>query len=80
MWKKNGEQLHPNFKHELDVYNEGPQTITLSLRIVNIQKYDFGDYVCEASNSMGSASEVMELYGRRTCTCTSTYNECTVFQ
>ncbi|XP_067666511.1 lachesin-like isoform X1 [Haliotis asinina] len=72
MWKKNGEQLHPNFKHELDVYNEGPQTITLSLRIVNIQKHDFGEYVCEASNSMGSASEVMELYEVYPITTTTT--------
>ncbi|ESO92522.1 hypothetical protein LOTGIDRAFT_120548, partial [Lottia gigantea] len=64
VWKKNGKELSTSWKYEVDIYNEDHNTITLSLRIANIDHDDFSEYVCEASNILGVASTKMLLYGK----------------
>jgi len=42
---------------------EGDHTLTLSLRISDIDDGDFGEYRCIASNSLGHDDAAMVLYG-----------------
>ena len=37
--------------------------VTLSLRILNVGREDFGNYTCKATNSYGSSEKTMLLYG-----------------
>ncbi|XP_041369787.1 lachesin-like [Gigantopelta aegis] len=65
VWKFKGRELSKSSKHNVEVFNEGDHKITLSLRIKDIGKEDYGLYTCVASNSMGRTSKRMELYGKK---------------
>ncbi|XP_046350652.1 limbic system-associated membrane protein-like [Haliotis rufescens] len=60
-WTRNNKRLSNSIKYELDLYNDGQDKITLSLRIAHIDRSDFGEYVCEASNSLGKTKAIMKL-------------------
>lgn len=62
-WTRNNKRLSNSIKYELDLYNDGQDKITLSLRIAHIDRSDFGEYVCEASNSLGKTKAIMKLVG-----------------
>ncbi|XP_050401914.1 opioid-binding protein/cell adhesion molecule isoform X2 [Patella vulgata] len=62
VWKKHERELSTSWKYEVDIYNEDHNTITISLRIANIDHEDFSEYTCEASNPLGIASAKMQLY------------------
>lgn len=47
----------------IDIYDEQKNSLTLSLRIFDIQESDFGTYTCVASNTLGEDTEAMILYG-----------------
>ncbi|KAK7491727.1 hypothetical protein BaRGS_00016983, partial [Batillaria attramentaria] len=51
-----------NQKYRLEIYDEDRNTITLSLRIFTIERHDYGEYTCVASNTLGKDSESMILY------------------
>ena len=50
-------------KYRMEIYDEEPNTITLSLRIFSIERHDYGTYTCVSSNKLGEDSESMILYG-----------------
>ncbi|PVD19835.1 hypothetical protein C0Q70_20328 [Pomacea canaliculata] len=50
-------------KYRTEAYEEDHNIITLSLRIFSIEKQDYGEYTCVASNKLGKDSESMILYG-----------------
>jgi len=55
---------------QVDLYDgadENTKKKTLSLRIQNLRKDDFGEYTCYAENGFGRDSETMILYGRCLC-------------
>ncbi|XP_041376178.1 limbic system-associated membrane protein-like [Gigantopelta aegis] len=62
VWKRHGVELSTSWKYEVDLYNDGPHTVTLTLRIANIDHNDFGIYMCEALNPHGMTSAKMMLY------------------
>ncbi|XP_021359328.1 lachesin-like isoform X1 [Mizuhopecten yessoensis] len=61
-WKRNGVEITNNYKYRVEVYEEDKNTITISLRIRQIDKDDYGPYTCKASNSLGTDMEEMLLY------------------
>ncbi|KAK2164811.1 hypothetical protein LSH36_58g03031 [Paralvinella palmiformis] len=66
-WEKDGRELTSSSgttsgKYRVQPYDEGEHTITLSLRIHNIEATDYGEYRCVASNSLGTDTESMWLY------------------
>ena len=84
-WQKDGRQLSSSTKYRLDAYDEQYHTITLSLRIMDLDESDYGEYVCGAENRLGADKGTMKLYRkcyfklhefRRFCHCNSceTYN------
>ncbi|GFR96197.1 opioid-binding protein/cell adhesion molecule homolog [Elysia marginata] len=62
-WQKDGERIATSRpKYRLDVYLEGDNRLTLSLRLFDIEDSDYGPYTCVASNKIGEDSETMILY------------------
>ncbi|XP_059141251.1 limbic system-associated membrane protein-like [Physella acuta] len=63
-WSKDGNIITSSKKYRLDVYpDEVLKTrFTLSLRVYNIEKSDFGAYTCTAENMKGTDEETMYLY------------------
>ena len=64
VWLKGGKAITQRAGLRADVYNDGPHTVTLNLRIIDIKESDFGYYTCEASNELGKDKEGMILYGK----------------
>ncbi|XP_041367935.1 lachesin-like isoform X2 [Gigantopelta aegis] len=62
VWTRNRTALANTVKYRIEIYDEGDNTLTLSLRIRNLQPADFGTYVCEASNRLGKDTQKMELF------------------
>lgn len=54
-------QSHKYFRN---LYEEEDHLKILSLNIINIEKEDFGNYTCHASNTLGDDSESILLYGK----------------
>ncbi|BFY98121.1 hypothetical protein BsWGS_01161 [Bradybaena similaris] len=62
-WKKNGEEMKTvSGKYRIEPYADDEHSITLSLRIMFIDKNDYGTYTCEASNKLGRDTNVMTLF------------------
>ena len=45
----------------MEYYEEGEDTFTLSLQIMNIKQRDYGTYVCVAHNIIGNDVDSMTL-------------------
>jgi len=61
-WEKDGRRITSSTKHRIEAYDEGDHTITLSLRVHNIEREDYGEYKCVAANALGRDTEIMHLY------------------
>ncbi|XP_071110184.1 lachesin-like [Haliotis cracherodii] len=62
-WKRNGLEINNDDKFMTEAYADlENRIVTLSLRIKEIEKEDFGSYTCEGSNYLGSDEEEMILY------------------
>ncbi|KAK3763013.1 hypothetical protein RRG08_026925 [Elysia crispata] len=62
-WQKDGEKIITSRpKYRLDVYIEGDNRLTLSLRLFDIDDSDYGPYTCVAANKIGEDAETMILY------------------
>ncbi|XP_041374972.1 limbic system-associated membrane protein-like [Gigantopelta aegis] len=62
VWLRDGVEIANSHKYRLETYDEGDNTITLSLKIKLLEDDDFGKYTCFASNDLGSDKESMVLY------------------
>ncbi|XP_069137096.1 lachesin-like [Argopecten irradians] len=61
-WMRNDAEITNNYKYRVEVYHEDKNTITISLRIRQIDEDDYGIYTCKASNGLGTDVEEMILY------------------
>ncbi|XP_071078981.1 limbic system-associated membrane protein-like isoform X2 [Haliotis cracherodii] len=62
VWMRKGSVISNGGKYRVEIYHEGEHTMTLSLRIRNLEETDFGSYTCMSSNSVGKDAENMILY------------------
>ncbi len=62
-WLKNGINLHSNDEYEIANLASVNEITQATLRISNVQKHHYGDYVCKASNKKGEAQTRMNLFG-----------------
>lgn len=63
-WERNGVTLKKSWKYRIEPYDESGNSYTLSIRIIDLNKEDFGEYTCVASNILGKDQETMVLYGK----------------
>ncbi|XP_046577605.1 limbic system-associated membrane protein-like isoform X1 [Haliotis rubra] len=62
VWMRKGVVISNGGKYRVEIYHEAEHTMTLSLRIRNLEDTDFGSYTCMSSNSVGKDAENMILY------------------
>lgn len=62
-WTKDGRPIQNDDKFKIDLYDDYKNTLTLSLKISDIQESDFGAYRCEAQNELGRDYQDTYLYG-----------------
>ena len=62
-WEKDGRRITSTSKYRIEAYDEGDNTLVLSLRMNDLDAADFGEYRCVASNALGKDDEAMQLYG-----------------
>ena len=46
------------------MFQDGPNRLTLNLKITRIEEEDYGEYTCYAKNRLGRDSETMILSGK----------------
>lgn len=63
-WTRNGITIQNSDKFKIDIYEDYKNTMTLSMKISDIQKPDFGVYRCEAQNEFGRDFKDFFLYGK----------------
>ncbi|XP_056016417.1 lachesin-like [Ostrea edulis] len=62
-WTKNGITIENDETFEIDLYRNYRNTLTLSLKISDIQNSDYGAYRCEAQNELGRDFQDTYLLG-----------------
>lgn len=69
-WQKKGIPIKDQYgKYQIDFYKENEEyTNVLNLHIFLVERADYGNYTCVASNSLGQDEETMTLYGMRIVT------------
>ncbi|XP_074650834.1 limbic system-associated membrane protein-like isoform X2 [Tubulanus polymorphus] len=61
-WLRKGQEVITTDKYQVDMYDAGDRTKTLTLTITGLEPEDYGDYKCVSQNSLGYDEKVMELY------------------
>ncbi|KAK3796539.1 hypothetical protein RRG08_003255 [Elysia crispata] len=65
-WRLNGSDIRRDQKrYTIELYKDGDNQVTLTLRINSVAPQDYGTYECYASNLLGEDSETMVLYEYR---------------
>lgn len=60
-----GEKLIPGDKYIMTEQNINDYSMQMNLTVLNLEKHDFGGYVCISSNALGKAEGVVRLQGKR---------------
>lgn len=58
-----GEKLLPGGKYTMDEVTLNDYSLVMNLTIRNLEKKDFGGYVCTASNAIDKAEGIVRLQG-----------------
>ena len=53
VWKKDGRELKKSWKYRIEPYDESGNSYTLSIRIIDLDENDFGEYTCVGANVLG---------------------------
>ncbi|XP_005091399.3 limbic system-associated membrane protein [Aplysia californica] len=64
-WRRNGEDIIRGSKYSTELYNEGANKVTLSLKVQSLTAEDYGEYECVSENALGRDSQSMLLYEYR---------------
>lgn len=57
------EKLIPNEKYAMEETKLNDYSLLMNLTIRNLEKKDFGGYICTSSNALGKAEGVVRLQG-----------------
>lgn len=71
-WYKNAKPLRDNWKYKSEDVSQSDGSVWHSLSIIYLDRTDFGDYVCMATNKVGSASAVISVLEMVTTTVMTT--------
>lgn len=59
-----GEKLIPGDKYIMSEENINEYSMQMNLTVLNLEKNDFGGYICISSNALGKAEGVVRLQGK----------------
>lgn len=62
VWLKDGQQLTDNQHYQINIYSTSDEFTTTSLRVLHIEKKQYGNYTCRAFNKLNAAQATIELF------------------
>lgn len=62
IWLKDGYHLNDNQFYRISIFSTADELTDTTLRIIAIEKKQYGNYTCKAINKLGSAEAIVELY------------------
>jgi hypothetical protein len=62
VWIKDGQQLTDNQHYQINIYSTSDEFTTTSLRVLHIEKKQYGNYTCRAFNKLSAAQATIELF------------------
>lgn len=65
VWLKEDVQLSNNQHYSISHFATADEYTDTTLRVITIEKRQYGDYVCRAANKLGSNETKVELFGKR---------------
>lgn len=69
-WTKDGKPvtlgINHSWRYKTEMYKVNVYTFVITLRIINVEDFDFGTYTCEASNNLGVDSDTILFFGKLT--------------
>lgn len=64
-WHKDEVQLSNNQHHSISHFATADEYTDSTLRIITIEKRQYGEYICKAANKLGSSEQKVELFGKK---------------
>jgi hypothetical protein len=65
IWLKDDVQLSNNQHYSVSHFATADEYTDTTIRIITIEKRQYGEYVCRAANKLGTAETKVELFGKR---------------
>ena len=62
VWLKDGLQLTNNQHYQINIYSTSDEFTGTTLRVVNIEKKQYGNYTCRAFNKLSMAEAEINLF------------------
>lgn len=62
-YSQGGEEILLSNRHVLREIYVNEYTLLMNLTIKNLEKSDFGEYVCASANALGKAEDTVKLQG-----------------
>ncbi|KAM7314981.1 lachesin [Ixodes scapularis] len=62
LWLKDDYHLTDNQFYQISIFSTADEFTDSTLRIISIEKKQYGNYTCKAINKLGSDEQVVELY------------------
>lgn len=64
-WHKDGVQLLNSQHYSISHFATTDEYTDTTIRVITIEKRQYGDYTCRAQNKLGSAEMEIQLFGKR---------------
>jgi len=65
IWLKDNQQLSNNQHHSISHFATADEYTDTTIRIITIEKRQYGEYTCRAANKLGTAETKVELFGKK---------------
>lgn len=63
-WMKDGVALSNNQHYSISHFSTADEYTDSTIRVITIEKRQYGKYMCKASNKLGTAETEVELFGK----------------
>lgn len=65
MWLKDEVQLSNNQHYSISHFATADEYTDTTIRVITIEKRQYGEYVCRAANKLGTSETKVELFGKK---------------
>ncbi|OTF75097.1 hypothetical protein BLA29_009713 [Euroglyphus maynei] len=68
-WLKDGVEIQDSSHYQMSIFTTSHDYTDSVLRIKNIQQKHYGQYICHATNKLGSSQQIIEMFESSTPVC-----------
>lgn len=65
IWLKDDVQLSNNQHYSISHFATADEYTDTTIRVITIEKRQYGEYLCRAANKLGTAETKVELFGKK---------------